>query len=90
MTLTECTHLATTSNRDAEDAHPHDRFIYERMISSLTAGLVTVPRQSPNGSLPHYCVDWPSTVSICLFTGNDASAGVWWALIGVPPPAVRR
>ena len=25
---------------DAEDAHPYDRFIYERMISSVTAGLV--------------------------------------------------
>jgi hypothetical protein len=25
---------------DAEDAHPYGRFIYERMISSATAGLV--------------------------------------------------
>jgi hypothetical protein len=28
------------TNRDAEDAYPYDRFIYERMISSVTAGLV--------------------------------------------------
>jgi hypothetical protein len=28
------------TNRDAEDAYPYDRFIYERIISSVTAELV--------------------------------------------------